>query len=500
MTDIAVWHRADLRPTDNAALAAAAHDGHPAPLFCFDSQFYGTDGLACDARLRFLHESLTDLRERYRAIGSDLALVHADPRERIPALLADGYEVYVNADVTARYGRDRDADLLSRDGVSAFGEDGIVRNAADPRDGWDDQCEAYFEADPHPVPESLSANPLDSEVTIEDVERRYDVVPEKRDVPTGGRTEAERRLGEFVDRIRAYPRVVSPPAAAERNGSRLSAYLKFGCLSTREVYRRVQRAPECRGRELFVSRLYWNRHYHQKLQDWAGWADRAVNPVFHGLYRSEHDSELLAAWKEGRTGFPMVDASMRALVETGFLNFRMRAMCASFLTYVLREPWTLGADFFYYHLVDAAMGINHTQWQSQAGVVGVHSVRVYDPAKQGREYDPDGEFVREYVPELAALPDEHLPRPEKAPLAVLEEAGVELGADYPYPVVDYERRAAAARERFARLDDRATEAIRTDRAVWRRASLSTERRERLRDDEADAGGETGSGQASLDEF
>jgi deoxyribodipyrimidine photo-lyase len=247
---------------------------------------------------------------------------------------------------------------------------------------------------------------------------------------------------------------------------------------------------------MFVSRLYWNRHYHQKLQDWAGWADWAVNPVFHGLYRSEHDPELLTAWKEGRTGFPIVDASMRALVETGFVNFRMRAMCASFLTYVLREPWRLGADFFYYHLLDAAMGINHTQWQSQAGTVGVHPVRVYDPAKQAREYDPDGEFVREYVPELADLSDEHLPRPEKAPLSVLERAGVELGEDYPYPVVDYEARASAARERFARLNDRATEAIETSPEVRRRASLSSRRREERTEGEDDRP----SGQASLDEF
>lgn len=497
MTDIVVWHRSDLRPADNAALAAAARDGAPAPLFCFDPGFYGDSGLACDARLRFLHESLTDLRERYRDRGSDLALWHGDARERIPELLDAGYEMYVNADVTARYGRDRDADLLDRDGVSALGEDGIVRNATDSRDGWDEQCEAYFQTDPYPAPESLPSNPLNSETTVPDIEARYDVVPEKRDVPTGGRTEGERRLESFVDRVREYQRSVSAPAKAERNGSRLSAYLKFGCLSTREVYQRVRRAPKCNGRDSFVSRLYWNRHYHQKLQDWRGWADRAVNPVFHGLYRSEHDPELLAAWQEGRTGFPMVDASMRALVETGFLNFRMRAMCASFLTYVLREPWRFGADFFYYHLVDATMGINHTQFQSQAGTVGVHPVRVYNPAKQVREYDPDGEFVRKYVPELAALPDEHLPRPEKAPLPVLDEAGIDLGTDYPYPVVDYERRASEARERFARLDDRAKEAINASPEVRRRASLSSRRG---RSPDADDGDGTLSGQASLDEF
>jgi deoxyribodipyrimidine photo-lyase len=194
----------------------------------------------------------------------------------------------------------------------------------------------------------------------------------------------------------------------------------------------------------------------------------------------------------------MVDAAMRALVETGFVNFRMRAMCASVLCYVLREPWRRGADFMYYHLLDADPGINHTQWQSQTGRVGAHPVRVYDPAKQVREYDPDGEFVRRYVPELQALPDEHLPRPERAPLPVLDEAGVELGEDYPYPVVDYEARAERAREEFTRLDDRATEALFEDPVVRRRASLSERGGSQDVADGADT--DPDDGQSRLDDF
>ncbi|MFC7177520.1 FAD-binding domain-containing protein [Halosegnis marinus] len=491
MTSVLVWHRSDLRPADNAALAAAVRDGDPAPVFCFDPQFYGADGLACDARLRFLHESLADLRERYRALGSDLALLCGDPRERLRDLLADHDALYVNRDVTARYGRDRDDDILAWDGVTAFGDDGIDRSGGG-RDGWREQATEWMETEPRPAPDALPANPVASETSVDGIESEYGVSPEKRRVPKGGRGPALKRLDRFVDDLPGYPGNVSPPAAAEDHCSRLSAYLKFGCLSVREVYSRVADAPESRGREMYESRLFWNRHYRQKLADWSGWTDEAVNPVFRGLYRAEHDPDLLAAWKEGRTGFPMVDASMRALVETGFINFRMRAMCASFLTYVLREPWQYGADFFYYHLVDADPGINHTQWQSQAGTVGVHPVRVYDPAKQAREYDPDGTFVREYVPELAALPDDHLPRPEKAPLVVLDEAGLELGADYPRPVVDYERRAGEARERFAALSERAREAIGVPE-IRRRASLSRRRREEREAPSDD-------GQASLDSF
>jgi deoxyribodipyrimidine photo-lyase len=508
MRRVLVWHRADLRTADNAALAAAAADDavHPVPAFVFDPRYYGPDSLACDARRQFVHESVRDLRRQYRDRGGDLALLHGDPRERLRTLLDEGAVggIHVNRDVTARRGRERDQRLGEWDAVRFFADDGIVRPderapdgtvRVDTRDDWQDQCAAYFEADPHPRPDDLPSNPLDSDVTVEAVADRYDVDPAKRAVPEGGTVAANERLSWFRENVADYPAVVSPPAAAEDGTSRLSPYLAAGCLSVRQVYRAVQDGPDCRGKSMVESRLFWNRHYAQKLADWPGWTERSVNPVFRGFRREEHDPELVAAWREGRTGFPMVDAAMRALVETGFLNFRMRAMVASFFTYVLREWWKRGADFMYHHLIDADPAINYTQWQSQAGLVGVHPIRVYDPAKQVREYDPDGAFVREYVPELAPLPDEHLPRPEKAPLAVQAECGVEVGEDYPYPVVDFEARADRAREEMARLHDRATEAIDEVPRIRRRASLSQRGRG---SDERDR--ETGGGQTRLDEF
>ncbi|MBX0284764.1 FAD-binding domain-containing protein [Halomicroarcula sp. F28] len=245
---------------------------------------------------------------------------------------------------------------------------------------------------------------------------------------------------------------------------------------------------------MYTSRCYWNRHYHQKLADWPGWTDRAVNPVFRGLYRDEHDPAFDRAWREGRTGFPMVDAAMRALTETGYINFRMRALVATFYVYVLKQWWKPGADFMYYHLVDADPAINYTQWQSQCNLTGVHPVRVYDPAKQCREYDPEGEFVREYIPELAALPDEHLPRPETTPVHVQASSGVDIGTDYPYPIVEYDHEAAAARDHYAALDDRAKEAL-SDPRVRRRCSFSNRGRTVENDSDGDEGG-----QASLSDF
>ena len=240
---------------------------------------------------------------------------------------------------------------------------------------------------------------------------------------------------------------------------------------------------------MYTSRLYWNRHYHQKLADWPGWTERAVNPVFRGLYREQHDAELDRVWRAGQTGFPMVDAAMRALTETGYINFRMRALVATFYVYVLKQWWKPGADFMYYHLIDADPAINYTQWQSQCNLTGVHPVRVYGPAKQAREYDPEGEFVREYVPELGELPDEHLARPEKTPVGVQDACGVDIGTDYPYPVVEYDHEAGVARDDFAALDERAKEAL-GDPRVRRRCSFSNRGRDRTGDHGGDDGGQT----------
>jgi deoxyribodipyrimidine photo-lyase len=511
--DILVWHRDDLRTADNRALDAATTDGDPHPVFVFDPRYYGESNLACDARLRFLHESLSDLDEQYRHRGGSLALRVGDPREELRSLLDAGVvdEIYCNRTTTGRYGRRVAETVRAWDAVTTFADDGIRRPdrrhydgtvAVDTRDGWRadleawrDQCEAYFEGDLTPRPAAVPENRVESTTTIEAVEAEYGVDPDRTAVPRGGTVAGNERLSAFLDRIHEYPEVVSPPAAAAERGSRLSAYLALGALSSRQVYQRLDDVPDCRGKSMFVSRLYWNRHYTQKLADWPGWTERAVNPVMRGLYRDDHDPDLVDAWKHGETGFPMVDAAMRALVETGYINFRMRALVATFFQYVLGEWWRRGADFMYRHLVDADPAINYTQWQSQCNLTGVHPVRVYDPAKQVREYDPDGEFVREYVPELAPLPDNHLPRPEKAPLAVQAEASVRVGEDYPYPVVDYERRATAARERFARLDDRASEAL-ADPRVRRRGSFS--RRGGNRD--ASDGDGLDDGQTSIDEF
>jgi len=469
-----VWHREHLRTADHRALARAAEAGAVLPLFVFDPGFYGADGLACDARIRFLHECLAGLDDAYRRAGGGLTYAHGDPVDVLGRFRDAGWAVVALSSATGRYGLARDERAAER-GVAFVDGDGLVRGTEETRDDWQDQFEAWVEGDRHgwePGTTTVGAAPTD--VTPAAVERAYDLTPTKTKVPTGGRTEGWQTLAAFVDRIADYPGNISAPGDARDGCSGLSPYLRFGCLSVREVWQAVhEAAPACRGRDLFTSRLAWNKHYEQKLADWPGWLDTAVNPVFRGFNADRHDPDLVAAWKAGETGYPMVDAAMRCLRETGWLNFRMRAMGASVFYHLLGQPWQIGADHYHYHLVDSVAGINYTQWQSQAGLVGKPTLRLYNPRKQVRDHDPDGEWIREWVPELRGLPAEFLDAPEKAPLAVQRECGVRVAddGDYPRPVVEFE----AARDRFFERRDavKAEAAARlADPEVARRASLS----------------------------
>ena len=468
-----VWHREHLRIADQPAVARAADDDRLLALFVFDPSFYGDRGMACDSRIDFLHDCLHDLDGQYRDVGGDgLTYAHGDPIEVLERFRAAGWDVLAARSPTGRYGLRRD-ERAREAGVEFVTGDGLVRDQEHTRENWNDEVNSWLtNAQYDWDPASVRLDRLDTSVDPETVADEYELRPTKDRVPDGGTRAARDQLTEFLGRIGSYPSNISSPTDARDGTSGLSPYLRFGCLSVRQVYQTVVReVPESRSREMFVSRLFWNLHYRQKLADWPGWLDEAVNPELRGFNADEHDPELVAAWKEGRTGFPMVDASMRCLRETGWLNFRMRALGVSAYYHLLQQPWWIGADYYHEHLIDSVAAINYTQWQYQCGLVGKPTLRLYNPIKQVRDQDPDGEFIRRWVPELAGLPDEHLPRPEKTPLSVQSECGVRIGEDYPRPVVEYEAAKERFWERYDAVKPRAAAAL-ADETVADRASLS----------------------------
>lgn len=499
-----VWHCRQLRTRDHPGLAYAADEYSTLlPLFVFDPSFYGSEGLACDGRIQFLHESLADLAAQYRDRGGALTLCHGDPVQVLTAFAEAGWDIVTTADPTGRYGLRRDNAVADACDVTFIDADGLVRGVDDSRDGWADHAEVWFTGTQCSWSgDDVSLQTLDTPVTTERMADAYDITPDKQQVPTGGTTAARKRVIDFLERLDSYPGSISAPTDARTGTSQLSPYLRFGCLSVREVYQAVaEHDGTDRATEMFQSRLWWNRHYNQKLADWAGWMDEAANPVMAGFHQDTHDPALVEAWKDGQTGYPMVDASMRCLQATGWLNFRMRAMCASFFCDLLQQPWKVGADWFYYHLIDADPAINYTQFQIQAGMDGTNMLRIYNPRKQVRDNDPDGEFISQWVPELETLPIEHLDRPEKTPLHVQDECGVTIGETYPYPIVEYEAAREAIVSKFEAVRQQAKRALQND-AVARRISMS--QRGRVEDDPnqkpSDDDAESGSTQSSLSSF
>lgn len=469
-----VWHCRNLRITDHPAIEYATENYESVlPIFIFDPSFYVDGGLACDARIQFLHESVDDLAEQYASRDGQLTVGHGDPVGVLSNFVDAGWDIVTTADPTGRYGWKRDNDAAEACDVTFIDADGLTRGETNSRENWSERVEQWFTAEQCEWDrDSVTLRCIEAPVTTTRVAAEYSISPSKDVSRCGGTSAARAVLNDFSDSLSAYPGNISAPQDARTGTSQLSPYLRFGCLSVRQVYQTIE--SECadgRAKNMFVSRLFWNKHYNQKLVDWPGWMDEAVNPVLQEFHSDTYDSELVEAWKHGQTGYPMVDASMRCLKATGWLNFRMRAMCASFLCDLLQQPWKIGADWFYYHLLDADPAINYTQFQIQAGVDGTNMMRVYNPRKQVRDTDPEGDFIRSWVPELRELPSKFLDKPEKTPVHVQDQCEVSIGEDYPYPVVEYEAARQEILAKCANVKPKAKRALQNEE-VARRVSMA----------------------------
>ncbi len=295
---------------------------------------------------------------------------------------------------------------------------------------------------------------------------------DKPDAQKGGEAEAGRTLASFLSgRGVNYRVAMSSPVTGWNACSRISPYLAFGCISLRTVAGRLAaRRGELRAAgepvdrrwfgslQSFGSRLRWHCHFMQKLEDEPriefGNFVRAYDGLREEFTASAEGRRRFEAWKAGVTGYPMVDACIRCVKSTGWLNFRMRAMLASFSAYHLWLHWRDPAVWLGSHFLDFEPGIHFSQFQMQSGTSGINTVRIYSPAKQAVEQDPDGEFIRRWVPELRAVPVSWLSRPEQMPAELQGRCGCRIGPDYPAPIVEHAAAVKEARERIAAIRGR----------------------------------------------
>jgi len=282
------------------------------------------------------------------------------------------------------------------------------------------------------------------------------LAPHSKTLQASGEKAARRTLESFLqERGYNYRKALSSPLTAQDGCSRLSPHLAFGTLSMRTVHQATERAiANTPDRSLayalrgFAGRLRWHCHFMQKLEDEPEIEFHNFARVCDGLRENEFNDAYFAAWCAGRTGYPMVDACMRSLVSTGWLNFRMRAMLVSFASYHLWLHWRQTGLFLARQFLDFEPGIHWSQMQMQSGTTGINTLRIYSPTKQAQDQDPQGLFIRRWVPELARVPLPFLAEPWKMDASVQRMSGCIMAVDYPAPIVDDKVAMKAAKDRM----------------------------------------------------
>jgi len=478
-----VWLRQDLRLADNPALDAAVRRGRPVvPVFVLDDAAAGPWRPGGASRW-WLHYSLAAFRLALQARDGCLVLRQGDAVEALTDLAerTGADSLYYNRAyephwLSAERGLEQAADRLGLScqafsGNLLFEPGRVLSKQGTPikvfTPFWK-ACRRGTPPDaPLPAPDSVPA-PADPDLHADDggsleacalLPTRPDWAGGLRATWTPGEEGAHDRFQAFLDEAICdyHDRRNRPDLPGT---SRLSPHLHFGEITPRQIWYAVEEACRrqggvTRGAEVFLSEIGWREFSYHLLCDNPDLPDTPLRPEFAAFPWAEDAAADIEAWQRGRTGFPIVDAGMRELWQTGWMHNRVRMITASFLIKDLLVPWQVGEAWFWDTLVDADLASNAASWQWTAGC-GADAApyfRVFNPVLQGEKFDPDGHYVRQWVPELAGMPAAWIHKPWEAPGPVCQQAGLVLGQDYPRPILDHaraRRRALAAFERIKR--------------------------------------------------
>jgi deoxyribodipyrimidine photo-lyase len=452
-----VWYKRDLRIADHRPLAMAAQAGPVLPLYIAEPELWALPD-ASARQWAFAAESLTELQAGLAALGQPLCVMMGDAVSILQAIhQSHGIAALWSHEETGNgwtYARDLRVATWAKDAGIPWHEPrqfGVIRRIKS-RNGWAKAWDRDMAEPITPPPTALHPITGDWPAHIPsaiELGLAPDPCPYAQ---KGGRAEALKTLDSFLnERGREYRYQMSSPVTAFDASSRMSPHLTWGTISMREV----AQASWARMRDLKVSdardtkswrasmisfsgRQHWHCHFMQKLEDEPRIEFENLHRAYNGIRPDSADAARLEAWSSGNTGFPFIDACMRALNSHGWINFRMRAMLMSFASYHLWLPWRESGLHLARKFVDYEPGIHWSQVQMQSGTTGINTMRIYNPIKQGYDQDPAGIFVRAFVPELNAVPDAFLHEPWLWPDAE--------DLPYPPPLVDNAAAAKAARD------------------------------------------------------
>ena len=452
-----VWFKRDLRLQDHAPLAAAAQDGKPTLLlYIFEPALLG-DAHYRDRHWRFVWQSLEDMREKLAAFSLPLVICRGDAVEILrtlhESLTINALLSHEETGLDITFARDRHvAQWCDTQQVRwrEFPTNGVLRGLR-TRKGWNRQWHQTMSAPQATVDLSqLRAMGAETLALSPFIVREPPAKWRTQSAPfqAGGECIAQATLDSFLsNRASHYATHISKPEASRQSCSRLSPYIAWGNLSIRQVYQALLQRQALgvwpRALSAFESRLHWHCHFIQKFEMECRMEFEDINRGYLAHSRGR-EAELLDAWKTGHTGYPLIDASMRCLRATGYVNFRSRAMLVSFLCHHLWQDWRTGAAYLGSLFLDFEPGIHYAQMQMQAGVTGINTIRIYNPVKQSQEHDANAVFIKRWCPELEELPTPIV----HTPWALTPMEQQMYAVDYPQCIVDTQQSYRQARDKL----------------------------------------------------
>ena len=452
-----VWFKRDLRLNDNPAISDAINRNLPIIcLFNLDSQRIGRADVSA-IHIEWELDCLRSLSKDIHQLGGVIKFNYGNIFEALEKLNLeyDIDSIIANEETGLKWSWDRDKQVaewcdFNRVKFVEHPSNGVIRKLK-TRDDWKKYRDKRVSAQLFPKPSSI---PSPSGSHSDEIPTMAELGLDSRSIdyrPIPGEVAALSTLNSFLnERGRGYRKGMSSPITGEVMCSRISPYLSTGCLSIKQVFhhtvaRQRQVKVDPRSTEnlgftssltSFQSRLAWHCHFMQRLEAEATMDEIAINPELDELLNRQLDQSKFIAWRDGKTGWPFFDACMRSLTATGWINFRMRAMLQSVASYTLWLPWQATGVHLANLFMDYEPGIHWSQVQMQSGVTGINSVRAYSVGKQSTDHDPNGDFIRRWVPELGEVPAEHIHQPWMMSKAEQEQYNCQIDLDYPAPIVD----------------------------------------------------------------
>ena len=442
-----VWFKRDLRLQDNEAIKNALENNKRVLfLYVFENSLINDDHYD-ERHWGFIKQSILDLNTDLKKYNTKVLCVQT---EVVTAFnqISNSYKIntvfsHQETGLLITYNRDKEFTRYCRNNSINWTENtnnGVLRGLLN-REDWFDKWDDYMYDSQ--IKNKFDENQFINCEEINELEKYFQTVnlETKKEAPfqKGGTKMAWRYANTFFEkRHEKYMFNISKPALARESCSRLSPYIAWGNVSIRQIFQEATKhKTEANKRHLgaFVSRLRWQAHFIQKFEMEHTMEEESINKGYQKLKKSI-STEYQKAWKEGKTGFPLIDACMRCLQETGYLNFRMRAMLISFFTHILWQPWQASSKHLSKLFLDFEPGIHFPQLQMNAGETGINILRIYSPIKNSLEHDADATFIKKWIPELAHLSTAFIHEPYLMTPLDQQFNNFELGINYPNPIVD----------------------------------------------------------------